>query len=122
MAKDDRIIGLNDEDLAEGTGDSDVIRVSYKKDGTTDSRSKVLNADDINDVITYTENLAKSLGDEILSGDICVNPIEGESCKYCAYKGACPYDRKIPGYTARRAGELKDDEILAAMREKNSGN
>ena len=122
VANDDRIIGLNDEDLAEGNGDSDVIRIKYKQDGTPDGYSKVLNADDINAVITYTENLARSLGDEILSGDICVNPIEGESCKYCAYKGACPYDRKIPGYTARRAGELKDDEILAAMREKNSGN
>ncbi len=122
VAKDDRIIGLNDEAIAEGKGDSDVIKVRYKQDGTPDGHSKVLNADDINAVITYTENLAKSLGDEILSGDICVNPIEGESCKYCAYKGSCSYDRKIPGYKARRAEKFKDDEILAAMREKNSGN
>ncbi len=122
VTNDDEIIGLNDISLSGKSGASDVIRVTYKKDGTPDYRSKVLDPQDVREIIRYTENTAAKMGASILDGDIEINPIEDESCKYCEYSVSCPFDRRINGFEKRKQTESTEEEILKAIRESNSGN
>ncbi|MCR4616762.1 MAG: exodeoxyribonuclease V subunit gamma [Lachnospiraceae bacterium] len=122
VTNDDRIISMNDEELSNQSGDSDVIRVTYKADKTTSAASKVMSMDDMNAIMTYTKNIACEMGEEILDGDITINPIEGDSCNYCAFKASCPLDARIKGYSKRTSNKMDDKTIMKAIREKNSGN
>ena len=62
------------------------------------------------------KDIMKKTGNAIASGDIKISPLDGRespACKYCDFSGVCGIeDREVP-----RVPDLKNDEILDAMKE-----
>lgn len=118
----DRVIGLLDGKF---TDKSAIIPVERKSDGSLSARSSVVKKEDYEVISRYVNHKIHQFGQEILEGNIAVNPCEQEgrdACAYCAFREICDYDGKIPGYEKRKPGqgmELlgNEEEILARMQE-----
>lgn len=102
---------------------SDVIPVEKKKDGTYSARSSIMSSEELKVVSDYVNEKVRSIGKEILEGQIALNPYEkgsSEACTYCAYRKVCGFDPAIPGYEKRRLEELKREEAIDKMKEGNN--
>ncbi len=126
LRKELRVTGLisTDEavlrglDRTEGSS-SDVIRVRRKKDGTFYKDSEVIEAGDLNILMDYVEQKVAELGSEILTGEKAAAPFDEDSCKFCAHKEICPFDRKLPG--CRYRGSKLDKETAWELIRKKMG-
>ena len=93
---------------------------SRKKDGSFTAASSVVTPEDYSALRSYANDKIREFGRKILEGDIAVDPYEKgqtSSCKYCAYKSICGFDKKIPGYDMRML-DLTDDaakELIVNM-------
>lgn len=104
----------------EFTGESEVIPVSYKKDGTLTARSQVITDEQYDILCGYVKDKVKSMGLGILEGNIAKSPYVMEqrsSCDYCSYKAICGYDEEIKGYAPRRFNKLGAEKIFDMMKE-----
>lgn len=66
---------------------------------------------------------AREIGEEILSGKICVQPVqEGEysSCKYCPYGGVCGFSESL-GMRPRSSPDVDEKEIILSERSAEGG-
>lgn len=123
VSADDEMLILQDEVLADKKSKSDIIPAGYNvKNNALSKASATLPLEDMRTVIEYVEHKAKKQGEAIIGGDIAINPIEsGDACNYCSYRDSCSYEKRIPGYEARKV-EIKDaDKALEAMREELRG-
>ncbi len=73
---------------------SDIIKgLSIKQDGSFSLKSKLLNSDDIVEVLNIVEQKVGDAKEKIINGDFAINPKyldkENISCKYCKYKDLC---------------------------------
>ena len=65
-------------------------------------------------LLDFAQEKVVSLAEEITRGEIDIHPLEvagTDACEYCDYKGACGFDRKIPGYEKCKPA-VKDKEEL----------
>lgn len=109
----DKVIELLDPGLS---GNSDVIRVRRKKEGNLDSNSQVVSAKMFEAMLDFTEVKMQSLMKQMSEGEIGVNPVQMEgdkndSCTYCAYKGICRMDARIPGYRIKELPKLPEEKL-----------
>lgn len=114
----DKVIGLLDEELS---GNSDVVRISRNKDGSLGRYSQTVSEDMFGVLLAYTGEKMQSLMQEMKSGEIGAVPahLESEkqdSCTYCAYKGICGMDMRIPGYKKRELPRVSEEKIEEEMR------
>lgn len=103
---------------------SDVIPVEKKKDGTYTARSSVMTGEELKIISDYVNVKVRSIGREILDGQIALNPYEkgaSVSCTYCAYRKVCGFDPAIPGYEMRELEDMDREEALAQMRKAAEG-
>ncbi|MDL2302645.1 exodeoxyribonuclease V subunit gamma, partial [Lachnospiraceae bacterium OttesenSCG-928-D06] len=66
---------------------SNVIPVERKKDGSFSARSSVMSEEELKVVSDYVNHKVRSIGQEILNGEIALNPYEKgleKACTYCA--------------------------------------
>ena len=69
--------------------------------------------------MNYVNYKAREIGQEILGGNVEVNPFayqKESACDYCPYRNVCGFDEKIPGYSYRRLGTCKPEEIWEKMK------
>ncbi|MBQ7954623.1 MAG: helicase-exonuclease AddAB subunit AddB [Lachnospiraceae bacterium] len=102
---------------------SDVVPVEYKKDGSLSSRSSTLGTEEMQDLSSYVNYKIRSIGKEILSGNICLNPYENgnrDACAFCDFKGVCGFDISTPGYKKRKLKDYDKEEIMEVIREEVS--
>ncbi|MCI8371317.1 MAG: helicase-exonuclease AddAB subunit AddB [Lachnospiraceae bacterium] len=100
--------------------ESKVIPVSRKKDGTLSARSKTVSEEEFQVMMEYASQKMRSMGEEILSGDIQINPYmdhELTSCSYCGYRSICMQERNGQPQEFRKLEKLNDSEIYARMKE-----
>ncbi|MDO4490666.1 MAG: helicase-exonuclease AddAB subunit AddB [Lachnospiraceae bacterium] len=110
---------LMDRNLGPGVV-SRVIPVGYKKDGSLRSDSPALLEEEFHTVTRYAGEKVRSIGQEIMDGEISVNPYQmgsSNACSYCRFKGVCCFDRKLPGYEFRKLQEGKTQQIIEKMKE-----
>lgn len=99
-----------------------IIPVDRKKDGSFTAGSSVISKEDYEIVSRFVSSKIKKTGEQILEGNISVSPCEQgtfQACSYCAYRGICDFDEKIPGYENRILGQLSKEELLERMREES---
>lgn len=109
------------EALDEGLEGKSMVIPASKKNGEVKLSDTVFDPVFLNAVLDFARNKTISLAEEIVQGRIDIHPLEMtgvDACEYCVYKGACGFDRKIPGYDKCRPvmkdkDELKD-EIMSA--------
>lgn len=97
--------------------ESQVIPVSLKKDGTLTARSKTMSEEEFVLVMDYAAHKMKEMAEEILAGDIRINPYqEGQrsSCTYCNYKSICM--QKLDGKPMEYLKQEKIDETELYVR------
>ncbi|WP_035794676.1 PD-(D/E)XK nuclease family protein [Butyrivibrio sp. WCD3002] len=100
--------------------ESDVIHVKFKNDGSfTKKGSEVMAASDFEEVSDYVKKLIKKSGQDIVSGDVEINPYELDNknaCTYCSFHSVCGYDEGVRGYRKRQLKKLSDEEILEKIK------
>jgi len=98
---------------------SEVAPVSFKKDGTPDSRSCTADTEQIAKMKAFVRRKIIRMGEEIMQGNISVTPsmtdFQHTACTYCPYGAVCGFDRKTEGYEYRREKKLSPDEVLKEM-------
>lgn len=124
--KELRVQGLileNDEVLkhldSTQEAESSVIPVKYKKNGELASASQTATAEQFELIRQFTDAKVRKIGQDILNGKIDINPVMEQSaqssCQYCAYKGICGFDKKLPGYKEREM-LLKGDQVYEEIK------
>lgn len=114
---DEHIVGLLDKNFSDK---SSIIPVERKKDGGFSARSSLIDKEDYETVSKFVSHKIRSFGREILDGKIEINPCEQagkNSCTYCAYKGVCEFEGKVPGYEMRMLESLSEDNVLFRMQQ-----
>ncbi len=116
-----RMSGLADSDLEvirhmdrEIETESQVIPVAIKDGLIAEAKSSVASKERFFALKEYVRHKLKKAGQEILSGDIPVNPYKQGNrtgCDYCPYHAVCGFDKKTAGYGYRRLRALKPEEI-----------
>lgn len=117
VTEDEKVVSLLDKNFVDK---SLVIPVERKKDGTFSVRSSVMAREDYETVSKFVSHKIRQLGVEILSGNIAVSPCKQgtiQSCTYCAFKGVCDFEERIPGYHMRLLGGGTRDDLLVKMRQ-----
>lgn len=101
---------------------SQVLPVSYNKDGSLSKASSAMSEEQMNEVIRYVRGSMARMGNEMLAGNVEARPYEKgnrTACDFCEYRAVCGFDETQPGYRYRRLSELDRDEILRRVREEN---
>ncbi len=117
-SESDAVIRCLDEQL---TDTSEVVRIKMKKDGSPDAKSQTVSEDTFRLILDYTEHKMQKLMEEMRGGEIGALPVavdgnQNDSCTFCAYKGICRMDGRIPGYEMRRLTKMPEDMIEEKMR------
>lgn len=135
--EDDPILPSMDSNLETENGELPVGYTSYVIPLATDKKghlkkiSKTVTTDMFTDLMEYTDDKLKNIRNEIMAGNIDVNPYEkmdgsGESaCQYCPYGNICRFDTKIQGNRYRILKKLSDDDVMYQIRkykEEKGGN
>lgn len=114
---DQNIIGNLDKRMGK---DSNVIPVSYNKDGSPSKSSSVASKEQFMQLSSFVNEKMKEIGKQIIEGHIEALPYERKdktACDYCTYKEICGFDEKIPGNRYHRLKEYKPEEIWKKIEE-----
>ena len=113
---DPEIYEAMDSDFA---GNSSVIPIGKKTDGSLKATSKVASTYDFSVMSDYVQEKIKETGKKIFAGDISIHPysLDGKSgCDYCPYHTVCGFDTRMPGYSYHKLEKFDSaDEILKRM-------
>lgn len=112
---DPKVIRAMDRDVNRWSA---IIPVYLKSDGTVSkSQSKTAGAKEFENLKRYIKNTLTRIGQEIMSGNVDIQPIRNGKtlpCSYCKYVSVCDFDPNI--HPCRRAVEFRsDDEIWDRM-------
>ena len=102
-------------------GSSVILPVGRKKDGSLRSGSHAVSEEQFMEISNYVNQKIQTLGQEIVKGNIAVDPYKTdkrEACSYCPYHGVCGFDERMRGFSYRKLKKYESDaDILAKMRE-----
>lgn len=116
--EDEQIIGSMDKEIA-SSKKSDIITVSFNKDGSLSKTSKTLTDREFRAVLKKTDSVATDLARNILDGKIDINPYRKDGdktpCSYCGYRGVCQFDPSCDENSYRKIRKLKKDDIIAEI-------
>ena len=119
VLKDVNIIKKMDEEV--GTY-SDIIPAGITKANEVTKSSSALDKEDFKALLNHVRSLIKEIGEEILKGNIKIEPFkkgQSTSCKYCEYTSICQFDSSFYENRYRYIRELKDDEVLNRIRKQH---
>ncbi len=97
------------------SGQSDLLGLKLKKDGTFTKGANVLTEDHFASLSTYLHQWFRQTGEEILDGNISLSPYrrgKSNGCQYCSYKPVCHFDPYLPENQYRDLSVLKPEEVL----------
>ncbi len=120
VLKDVNIIKKMDEEV--GTY-SDIIPAGITKANEVTKSSSALDKEDFKALLNHVRSLIKEIGEEILKGNIKIEPFkkgQSTSCKYCEYISICQFDSSFYENRYRYIRELKDDEVLNRIRKQHN--
>lgn len=95
---DTDIISFMDKDCA---SKSQMLPVSFNKDGSLSKTSKAVTTEQFGQLEQFVQEKTKQLGEEIMNGEISINPYaaaQRTACDYCAYNGICGFSPKETSY------------------------
>ena len=114
VQSDSEIVRFMDEKAFDKKGASDILPISVTKLGISSS-STVLDAETYTKFIDYVSKKAEDMQEQIIEGEISVNPVEG-ACTYCPYGSVCSFNRKL-GDRYREVEKMSLDDIKCILNE-----
>ncbi len=103
-------------------GESLVIPVKYKQDGSPGKTSRVVTEGAFQAMIHHAVHKVGEDHTEILLGDTKAQPyrLGGKTgCDYCPYRNICGFDYRLPGYQFREMEHMSREEAISAMEEED---
>ena len=110
---DVEIASRMDHSIAEGSGK--VLRTSVTKGGKLDARSHTASREQLQDLSRFVERKIGEIAGRMQEGDIRRSPAD-DTCKYCEFRRACPFDPKSQRGEIRKTVTMKDNEFFKAIR------
>lgn len=114
---DPEVYGAMDTEFS---GNSSVIPVGLKTDGSLKATSKVASTYEFGVMSDYAKEKIMQAGKQIFAGEASVRPYrlaEKTGCDYCPYHTVCGFDPRIPGYEYRQLEQFDNsEEILEKMK------
>lgn len=111
------VYGAMDTELS---GNSSVIPVGLKADGSLKATSKVASTYEFGVMGDYAKNQMIQAGKQIFAGEASVRPYRLEDktgCDYCPYHTVCGFDVRLPGFEYRKLEKFDSaEEILEKMK------
>lgn len=101
---------------------SQVLPISYNKDGSLSRTSSAMSKEQIDEAISYARESMGRMGKEMLAGNIAAEPYEKgnrTACDFCDYKAVCGFDETQSGYQYRRLRDFDKDEFLRRIRKED---
>ncbi len=98
---DTKIIGYMDQQSGETVRKSQILPISYNKDGSLSKTSNAISTEQFEQLQQLAEKKIGELSLEIMEGKIPVNPYGSgtrTACDYCAYQGICGFSAKETSY------------------------
>lgn len=115
---DPEVYGAMDTELS---GNSSVIPVGLKSDGSLKAASKVASTYEFGVMTDYAKERIVRAGKQIFAGEASARPYqlaENTGCDHCPYHTICGFDVRIPGYEYRYLEKFDSpEEILEKMKE-----
>nr|WP_312579014.1 helicase-exonuclease AddAB subunit AddB [Sedimentibacter sp.] len=110
----------NMDNQIEDAKTSDIIPVSFNKDGNIKKTSKTLSREEYGAILKKTDDVTREISKKILEGEIGINPYKKDSggktpCLYCDYSSVCQFDVSIHGNNYRKINKKSKEEILAEI-------
>ena len=99
---------LDRELLAQGSGESAVVPLKLKHGAIQARSSKTADEAELLGLSDAVSRSMQEMTDEILAGEISARPYkntQGAVCEYCPYHSVCGFDRRLPGFSWRTAGQ-----------------
>lgn len=99
---------------------SDVIPVKRNKDGSYAKSSKVFSDAHFELMSHFVNQKIKKIGQEMLQGQITLNPYEWDgksACDYCQFQKVCGFDKKLDGCRKRKLEDLSEEEIFPLIQQ-----
>lgn len=106
------VVRLMDQQAFEKRGASKILPLSTTSKGI-DSRSQVLSSEEYIDFVEYIVDMAEGMQDQIMEGEISINPVE-DACTYCPYGSVCRFDRRL-GDKYREVEKVTWDDVRAML-------
>lgn len=103
--EEDQVLRLFDQNLH---GDSLVIPVGLKKDGSLKAASSTASALQFRQLSGFVTKKMTQMAEQIMEGEVGAAPFVDEkssACEFCAYADVCGFDRKLSGMKEKRALE-----------------
>ena len=103
------------------SGNSKVIPVGEKTDGSLKATSKVASAEEFEAIGAYVKEKIAESGQQIFAGEVSAKPyqLNGQTgCDYCPYHSVCGFDTRISGYQYKKL-ETFDDSTAIIEKMKN---
>jgi len=115
---DERAVALvSDLGFEAGETTSDLVPITFKKDGTFAARgNRVLTTADFDLLRDYTNHKIEASLKKMTAGQLKINPMKHKGatgCDYCQYKSICKFE--VPYNKYSRLAKMKDDESLIKM-------
>lgn len=117
LIRDVEVLREMDEGLENGNKSS-IIPVGLKKDGEFTSDSSVISYDGFNVLRKHVRKELINFCEDMLSGDISINPCKVEDddpCEYCELSAICQFDLSFEENKYRNIKGKKDKEILKIL-------
>lgn len=108
----EEVIRLMDRDFVKK---SQVLPVSYNKDGTLSKQSSAASEGEFLHTMSYVRESMGKMGAEMLAGNIAVLPYQKGSrtaCDFCEFRAVCGFDETQPGYHFRRLADFDKEEFM----------
>jgi ATP-dependent helicase/nuclease subunit B len=112
---DTAVVNLMDDGLG---GESDLIPVRIKKDGTFAARSAVLTREQFELLRSFLRSQLIASGSDIIDGVVDIAPLKQgtvRSCRYCLFKPVCQFDILIEGNTYKNVPVEDRENIWRKM-------
>ncbi|HAM79879.1 helicase-exonuclease AddAB subunit AddB [Ornithinibacillus bavariensis] len=119
LINNEEVIQMMDTSL--NTGFSQIIPAGLKKDGAFRSDSKIASNETFQDLRNHIHDLMLHAGIDITSGAVHLNPYQRKqkvACTFCPFLSVCQFDTSLETNHFRRLSEMKEDEVLEKLREK----
>lgn len=112
---DVKVVKMMDKKLE--SGNSNVVPAYIDKEGNLSKKSNAVTKEQFEDLQKYTAKIIKEISEEILSGNISLNPYYNTKtkktpCEYCEYKSICGFKAGTYGNNYKYIGRKEKQEIL----------
>ncbi|WP_168119307.1 helicase-exonuclease AddAB subunit AddB [Paenibacillus sp. HB172176] len=112
LTADAEIVRLMDEELE--TGQSEVLPVGVKKDGSFYSSSSVISQERWTILRRMVRERISQIGSDVQAGEVKIEPyrLEGRTpCQFCHYKSLCQFDPLFDGNAFKKLSKPTKDEV-----------